>query len=271
MMENTIPEKKALSLAAKLRAKFWMARWNLLLWATFALVIAIACWQFFPGALFWVDGGLRGITLVASIDFILGPLLFILVANPAKSLRERRVDFITLFTVQVLAMAWGGWQVYTQRPVAISYMREGFAMPVTMEPFAAQHITPDALPASRLGKMPAFFVDLPTGKNAAQAYHQAIQKHLPLTAQATLLRPLFSHEAEMLSATPRFQHYWTGEGAAAWHEWAAGHDGQPATNYRFILLAGRYGNAALVLDAQNTVRGHIRLPDGDPTLILPAK
>lgn len=270
MTENIIPEEKATSLSAKLRAKIRMARWNLLLWAVFALAISIACWRLFPDALFWVDGGLRGILLVTSVDLVLGPLLFFLVANPAKNLRERRIDFITLFAVQILAMAWGGWQVYVQRPVAISYIREGLAFPVTMNHFSAQNITPDALPASRLGELPAFFVSLPGGKDAARAYYKLTRSPIPLTAQVGLLKPLFSHDQVFFNAG-RFQSYWAGQGKPDWQEWTARHGGKAVTDYRFILLAGRYGNAALVLDQYNQLLGHIRLPDGDPSLILPAK
>lgn len=272
MTDATFTEAKAITLTEKLRAKFWMARWNILLWVTFAIGISIACWHLYPGALFRIDGGMRGIALVSSVDFILGPVLFLLVANPKKSPRARRVDVITLTTIQLLAMTWGGWQVYTQRPVAISYLREGFALPVTMEHFAVQNITPDTLPASRLGDLPpAFFVNLPTGREGVRVYAKAIRIHIPLTAQAALLQPLFSHEDAIAAAAPRFQSYWSGDGSSAWTQWTAQHDNKPAADYRFILLGGRYGNAALVLNSQNQLLGDIPLPDGDPSLILPAK
>lgn len=272
MTDSTIATNKLSPLMQKLRAKLHMARWSILLWATFAIGISIACWHFYPGALFRIDGGLRGIALVTSVDFILGPVLFLLLANPDKSPLARRIDVITLTSIQLLAMTWGGWQVYTQRPVAISYMREGFALPVTMEHFAVQNITPDTLPASRLGNLPpAFFVNLPTGKEGIRVYAKAIRIHIPLTAQATLLRPLLSHEDAIAATAPRFQSYWSGEGASSWAQWTAQHDNKPATDYRFILLGGRYGNTALVLNSQNQLLGDIPMPDGDPSLILPAK
>lgn len=254
----------------KLHAKLWMTRWNLLLWVVFAIAICISGWHLFPGALFWVDGGLRGILLVSSVDFVLGPLLCFLVANPAKSLRERRTDLAILTTVQIVAMAWGGWTLYTQRPVAISYMREGFALPVTMEGFQTQKISPHSLPSSQLSGLPAFFVDLPEGKEGALVYYTAIKKPIPLTAQADLLKPLFSHDRIYFNAA-RFQSYWAGQGASDWHDWASRHGNKPATDYRFILFAGRYGNAALVLDTHNTLLGHLPLPDGPPDVILPGK
>ncbi len=270
MTNATLTDTKP-SLLHTLRAKIHMARWNLLLWATFAVLIAISCWRLFPGALFWVDGGLRGIMLVCSVDFVLGPLLFILVANPSKSPLARRVDVITLTAVQLLAMAWGGWQIYTQRPVAISYMREGFALPVIMKPFTEQGVTPESLPSSRIGTLPpAFFVNLPTGKGAAKAYYQATRHPQPLTAQAGLLVPLFQHD-QLYANAGRFQAYWAREGAGDWQRWSTAHGNQPAADYRFILLGGRYGNAALVLDQHNELLGHVRLPDGDPSMILPAK
>ena len=268
MTESSLTEEKTSTLLEKLRAKVWMARWNLLLWAVFTVAISIACWLLFPGALFQVDGGLRGILLVTSIDLILGPVLFLLVANPAKSLRERRVDVTTLTAIQLLAMAWGGWQVYVQRPVAISYMYEGFAMPLTTSPFAQQKISPDSLPSSPLGTLPAFYVDLPRGEGFAQAYYQLTRSKIPINAQAALLKPLFNHEQVLLSVAHRFQSYWTGEGAVAWQSWTSRHDGKPPADYRFILLRGRYGNAVLILDQSNQLVGHILLAGEDPPSVL---
>lgn len=271
MTDSTLTQNKEnSSLLATLRAKAWMVRWNALLWVSFLVLISIACWILFPGALFWVDGGLRGIVLVCAIDFVLGPLLAFLVANPRKSLLARRIDLIALFTVQIAAMAWGSWQVYVQHPVALTYMREGFALPVTQGPFTQQNKQPQELAASVLGKLPIFFVDIPTGPGAGIALFKLTQAPVPVNANIGILKPLFSH-AEAFTHAPRFQSYWQGEGANDWQAWTSRHDNKAASDYRFILLAGRYGNAALVLDMNNELLGHIPMPDGDPTLILPAK
>ncbi|MDQ8036659.1 MAG: hypothetical protein REI12_04510 [Pedobacter sp.] len=257
MTPSILTEEKPSSILTIFRAKIWMARWNLLLWAVFASVITIACWRLFPGALFWVDGGLRGILLVCSVDFVLGPLLLIVVANPAKSQRERRLDFLVLLSIQILAMAWGGWQIYSQRPVAFSYTPDNVLLPLTMQEFNKQKLSPESLPASRLGDLPAFYVDLPVG----QAFLAVRDNRIAVIAQAAFLKPLFSHEAQVLADMGRFESYWAGEGKPAWEAWASRHGGLPPTSYRFITLVGRYGLAILILDQNKQLIGHIQLPD----------
>ncbi|MGH8492751.1 MAG: hypothetical protein ACRERR_06540 [Moraxellaceae bacterium] len=261
MTDKVLYEEKTINQATKWRAKAWMARWSMMLWVVFTAAISIASWQLFPGAHFWVDGGWQGIKLVTSVDLVLGPVLFMLVANPAKTRHARRMDTASLLTVQILAMTWGSFQVYTQRPVAISYMPEGFAMPLVMNDFTLQKINPDTLPASRIGDLPAFYVSLPTGKNAlADLLKLLNQSPAPVAAQSSLLTPLFSHEPQVFSNTKRFQNYWSGEGTRAWQAWTSRHDGRPASDYRFIILMGRYGNAILVLDQKKHLVGHIQLP-----------
>lgn len=259
-MTEVLQEPETISLGKKLRAKIRHARWSLLLWAVFAVALTLASLWLFPGAHFRIDGGLQGILLVLAVDLVLGPMLFILVANPEKSLRERRLDAIALFSVQLLAMSWGSWQVYSQRPVAISYMPDGFAVSLIMSNFSRQDLSPDALPASRLGRLPAFYVSLPTGTKAIEDLGLLLQSDVPLAAQKALLHPLFSNEQQVFITSTRFQSYWKGEGSGLWQEWSRHHGSKPTTDYRFIAFIGRYGVAALVLDQENRLAGYIRLP-----------
>jgi hypothetical protein len=257
-MTEAIDTKPAIT--KTLRDKVWMARWSIMLWLLFTTTISLASWQLFPGALFWVDGGLQGIKLVVTVDLVLGPLLFIMVANPAKTQRARRVDSITLLTVQLLAMSWGGWQVYSQRPVAISVLPDAFATPLIADDFARQQLKPEALPSSQLYGMPAFYVQIPKGANAFAVLKELVERNVAIAAQAPLLRPLFEHEAEIYAKAERIQHYWTRDGAADWKAWTSRHGNKPPTAFRFIPLMGRYGNAMLILDQNNQLVGHIRLP-----------
>lgn len=260
MTDNMLAGEKPMSTGEKWRAKIRLSRWSLILWAAFATAIAIASWHLFPGAFFWVDGGLQGIGLVVAVDLVLGPALFLLVANPGKSSRERRLDAAALFTIQFLAMVWGGWQVYTQRPVAISYLPEGFAVPQVMRNFTPQKVSPEQLPASRLEEIPAFYVSLPTSP-AKMA--ELLSGSVPIAARKELLSPLFKHENEVFEQPQRFHDYWKGEGAQNWQKWTANHGNKPSTDYRFISLIGRFGTAVLILTPDNHAAGFIRLPGPD--------
>lgn len=265
MTEAIANEARKPSFAARLRTKAWLSRWSLMLWASFALAISISSWLLFPGVHFWVDGGWQGIALVVSVDLVLGPTLFMLVANPAKSVRERRLEAITLFSIQLLAMSWGGWQVYAQRPVAVSYVPNGYLVPLVTQNFSQQKLTVEQLPSSRLGKLPAFYVSLPRTKNPFDALSTLLSSDIPFAANATLLSPLLDHEKAIFAQQPRFLAYWSGEGSSQWQQWSSRHGNKPASDYRFINFVGRYGVAVLVLNPDNSLAGHITLAgDGIP-------
>lgn len=260
MTDNMLAEEKVMGPGEKWRAKIRLSRLSLMLWAIFTTTIAIASWYLFPGAFFWVDGGIEGIALVVAVDLILGPILFLLVANPNKSKRERRLDAAVLFTIQFLAMGWGGWQVYAQRPVAISYLPEGFAVPQIMRNFDLQNSSPDQLPASQLGKMPAFYVSLPA--NTAKMV-ELLSGSVPISARKELLSPLFKHDKDVFEQQHRFHDYWRGEGAQDWQKWTIRHGNKPSADYRFISLIGRFGTAVIILTPENQPAGYIRLPGPD--------
>lgn len=244
----------------RLRSKLFLARWSLLLWALFTLGISLAAWQLFPGVHFMSDGGLQGILLVVLVDLVLGPLLFLIAANPDKPRREQLTDAIVLISIQLAAMGWGGWQVYTQRPVAISYLAsEGMAIPTIAANFTRQDITVTELQGSPLGALPGFHVLLGPG-DAAKALQKMVDTGIPLSAQREYLRPLFAHGDAVFTRQQRFLDYWAGEGQPLWQAWTAAHSGKEPAAYRHLLFAGRHGNAVLLVNADDTLAGYIRLP-----------
>ena len=54
-----------------------------------------------------------------AIDLILGPLLTFLIFNPLKSLREKIFDLSCVALVQLLALVYGFYTIYQQRPVLL--------------------------------------------------------------------------------------------------------------------------------------------------------
>ena len=85
----------------------------------FVATAAILIFLFFPSIHFQINGGGQGLRLMFAIDLILGPLLTFLIFNPLKSLREKIFDLSCVALVQLLALVYGFYTIYQQRPVLL--------------------------------------------------------------------------------------------------------------------------------------------------------
>lgn len=102
-----------------------------------ALYFIIYEWYPFPH--FQIDGGWEGIRIMMAVDMILGPLITLIIFNPNKSRKEIRFDIGIIGTVQVCALIWGFYAVYSQRPVVIVDW-QGVFYSLTAESFYDQGI-----------------------------------------------------------------------------------------------------------------------------------
>lgn len=59
--------------------------------------------------------------LVVAVDVVAGPLLTAVLASPAKSQRERWIDLSLVASIQLAALAYGMWSVYSARPVILAF------------------------------------------------------------------------------------------------------------------------------------------------------
>lgn len=57
--------------------------------------------------------------LILLVDVVCGPLLTLILASPAKSRRERWLDFSLIGLIQIAALAYGLHSVWVARPVAL--------------------------------------------------------------------------------------------------------------------------------------------------------
>jgi hypothetical protein len=64
---------------------------------------------------FWAIGGLFLLTLIIGIDVILGPMMTLIIFNPAKSRRALTFDLTMIGLVQAMALAYGLYTGYSSR------------------------------------------------------------------------------------------------------------------------------------------------------------
>lgn len=90
----------------------------------FILLSIIITYLWYPGFLFNTDGGWDGIRLIASIDFIIGPVLTLLLFKIGKP--GLKLDLCIIGLIQLFCLAFGTWTVYQERPVAVIYSNGTF-------------------------------------------------------------------------------------------------------------------------------------------------
>ncbi len=92
--------------------------------AIFLVLVYLMMRIWYPGALFTMDGGVQGLSILAPIDLVLGPVLTLLFYRPTK--KSVKMDMCCIAMVQVLALSYGVYSVFQQRPVALVFAQERF-------------------------------------------------------------------------------------------------------------------------------------------------
>jgi len=85
---------------------------------------AIMRFIWFPDDLFFMDGGVQGLKIIAPIDLILGPALTLCFYRPWK--KNIKLDMGVIAAVQIAALGFGVYQVYSQRTAAIVFAEHRF-------------------------------------------------------------------------------------------------------------------------------------------------
>lgn len=89
------------------------------------LLAALAAWLVFgvwyPYPYAELTGGLALYRLLVGVDVVCGPLLTLILASPAKTVRERWVDFSLIGAIQLAALFYGLYSVSLARPVVAAF------------------------------------------------------------------------------------------------------------------------------------------------------
>lgn len=181
-------------------------------WQAFAIHLAISLVilgillyllfvHWFPGFLFDTDGGWQALRVIAGVDIVLGPLLTLVAANPAKTTGHLRKDFTVIGLIQVTALAAGTWIAWDNRPHALLWYDGTFrSMPYSAfrdEPEAAAWI------AAQGGERPLkVFVDMPRDPfRRAEVIARANERHSLAMFDATLYRAWPGNVQQLASLT----------------------------------------------------------------------
>ncbi|MFC1683880.1 hypothetical protein ACFL0R_00200 [Pseudomonadota bacterium] len=92
--------------------------------AIFFILATILIFFWYPGPFFSLEGGWKGIRIVAFVDIVLGPALTLLVFKPGKP--GLKFDMTLIIAAQVAALTWGVWTVSQARPALIVFADDAF-------------------------------------------------------------------------------------------------------------------------------------------------
>lgn len=120
----------------------------LLSFLLFLVLAAVIKFLWYPSVLFEVDGGWEGIKLIAGVDLVIGPLLTLIVYNPAK--KELRRDLATIGGLQVVCIVAGMLAVHHVRPVSVVYF-DGVYATLGADDYRSREIDPGAVPLLNAG------------------------------------------------------------------------------------------------------------------------
>ena len=90
--------------------------------AAMAFGLIIALW--YPRPYFDAMGGKALLIVLVSVDVCIGPLLTLVVFNPAK--KGLRRDLAIIVTVQLAALVYGAWVTFGARPVYTVFAKDHF-------------------------------------------------------------------------------------------------------------------------------------------------
>lgn len=215
--------------------------------AFFSTCLWLVTWFYlYPDYLFWLDGGLQGLRLVLVVDLILGPLIAFIIYNPDKPRRELLLDIVLVVMVQFSAMAWGCYQVWSQRPVAVVYGADRF-VPLMVDILEVQKKTPADLLGFSEQRPPLIYRREPQGKEEKTRFGVMVFRNfVHADAQFWLFEKFEPNRAQVFADSDNVLRHVESKLNKEWKGWLADHGKPSGAEYQLAFFQGRYGNAVLI-------------------------
>lgn len=160
----------------------------------FFIILYFILVQWYPDPLFTTDGGWRVIRIIVAVDLILGPLLTLIIFKAGKP--GLKFDLSMIALVQALALSWGIWTTYNERPAALVYALESFT-PVPAYQLAEQGMTAEKLKQYGDSWPVLIYSDIPEDK-VSDALLKSFKEKKPVYLETEHYSPLTPELASVL-------------------------------------------------------------------------
>ena len=215
----------------------------------FLLLAYLIFVYWYPPPFFYTDGGWQGFRIILGVNLVLGPLLTLIVYKPGKL--GLKLDLTLIALAQAVALSWGMWVTYTERPVAVVYTLKYFT-PVSAKLLGKVGVSPESL-ITYGDKTPVpIYVDLPQAPEEHQKFlARAVSSGTPLFLFTELYKKFDTQSLQILKH----------QSDQLYRYLEADSDGKKSldaffqihpdlyNHYLFIPLHSRYQRLVIVVDA----------------------
>lgn len=107
--------------------KFKALMFHLLVSASLLLLSwLLIAYIWYPEIHFWINGGWEGMKLMFAVDFVLGPIITLVIFHPKKKLKWLLFDISIVATIQLSALMYGLIQIYNESIEALVFVNDEF-------------------------------------------------------------------------------------------------------------------------------------------------
>jgi len=223
----------------------------------FMVILYFILFDWYPEPFFTAQGGWQGIRLMAVVDLVLGPSLTFIVFNHLKQRKEIFFDISLIVLVQIVALIWGGYTVYAQRPIALVFWNDAFYT-VTGDDYSVQGIDdPDFSQFS--AHVPPLIYSRPlTTLIEMEQFRQLTEKKIPVYAHVSLYEKIEDHLSSVFSRGVDIKEVMS-KNASMKSQLEKIVQGDFA-GYHYIALKAKYQNMILILDNNGNLVGEVKAP-----------
>lgn len=212
----------------------------------FLVILYFIVVHWYPPPLFDSNGGWHGVRLMLFVHFVLGPLLTLIIFNPAKARHLIVLDLAIICLIQLSAFGYGARVIYDTRPVALSVW-DGRVYPVLTGELALQEVRPGQVSSLSEERPPIVYVRRPqTRDEAVWLIDYGFRLQLAEPSLFFLYAPLTEHIEDLFAYSIEQRARPRAEWVEARQRYLTRFDTPPPL--AFLPFEGRYGTALLVFD-----------------------
>lgn len=217
----------------------------------FSSLVAMMLLFWFPGDLFFIDGGWQGLKLVAMVDLVLGPALTLLLYKPGKP--KLILDMSLIAGIQIAALVYGFYTTHQQRTLAVVFAEQTFFTVSASDNLQANEqlrqldIEPQPIPKASFMQIPLLLT--PEPEDSAQVLEDILNGYPGPQQRSDQYVALADHTSDMKKHALNDQRI-EELGASAQIATALEKQSLQRDSVEFYSFKARYGDGVVIFDPQ---------------------